>query len=45
MGITHYGTEGVMLELALIVSISILAALDFLNVGAEAHGPGPLQHE
>ncbi|GEM_PF-4634245 len=34
-----------MLELALIVSISILAALDFLNVGAEAHGPGPLQHE
>jgi len=34
-----------MLELALIVSISILAALDFLNVGSDADGPQSLQHE
>ncbi len=33
-----------MLEFALIISISILAALDFLNVGTEAHGPWSLQH-
>jgi len=45
IGITHYEMEDAMLELALIVSISILAALDFLNVGSDADGPQSLQHE
>ena len=34
-----------MLELALLVSISLLAALDFLGVGSEDQGPNCLRHE
>lgn len=45
IGRTHYGLEDAMLELALLVSISLVAALDFLGVGSEAHGPNCLRHE
>jgi hypothetical protein len=34
-----------MLELALIISISLVAALDFMGVGLEAQGPNYLRHE